>query len=702
MFSETCAELRSRVLGAMHLSDPLALTVGERREKMGYMSGGVILRVDLTSGKVTKEPTSRYEELWIGGRGLNARIMYEEVGPEVKPLYPENILMFSVGPFTGTMVPGSGRTEISAKSPTTGAQGMSNMGGYWGPELKYAGYDSLIVGGKASKPVYIAIDNDEVLIKDASHLWGMDTYETPVAIRKELGDPDVELVCIGPAGENLVVYATIQTRVGNAAGRTGMGAVMGSKNLKAVAVRGTKGVSIAEPEKFFNLCTKAFEAQSARVSPAQTVNMVENNPPSWGCVLGNLEATVWDKQKELKGGHEPFWSKHRSRQGDGRIGCFNCRVRCIDYYDLPDLGPLMASCSFYGSTMWVLKDPDFVSWYALSANCHRNGIDVVTTSKMIAWAMELYEKGKISREDTDGIALHWGEGDAINRMVEKIVKREGFGDVLASTVGEARDRIGRGVEEALNVKGTPIVGTNPISFRSRAIGSAVNPRGGDPFRTRYGCFDSIGSNKDSGIAGMASPDSWEGKRGISIIKEALAKEEDKSENPVLSQFDYVARGALAGLAYKLTAVSDMLGQCRWNTIMLNMGIGIEFQADTFSAGEGRKINIEDLLEVASRVAAQERAFAVREGLSREQDTLPKRAFNLKLPGTWPEDKLDPVKFEKMLDEYYEAMEWDVKTGIPTPKTLQSLKLSDVAADLEKLGKLPKQKRSTTAVSSDTI
>ena len=664
---------------------------------MGYMNGGTILRVDLTSGKITKEPTSRYEKLWIGGRGLNARIMYEEVGPDVKPLDPENILMFSVGPFTGTMVPGSGRVEVAAKSPVTGIQGMSNMGGFLGPEIKYAGYDSLIITGKATKPVYIAIDNDDVRIRDASNLQGMDTYDTPVAIRKELGDPDVEVACIGPAGENGVSYATIQTKLGNAAGRTGMGTVMGSKNLKAIAVRGTKGVSIAEPERFVDLCMEAFEVQKPLLSMAQTIDAVSNDPPSWACVLGNYDGSEWEAQKSLKGGHIPFWEKHKNKVGDGKIGCFNCQVRCANYYDLPDFGTLIASCNLYASTMWVLKDPDFISWYTYSTKCQRDGVDATSFTRMIAWAMELYEQGKITKKDTDGIELTWGNSDAINRMLDKIVRREGFGDVLASTVKDARDRIGREVKEALHIKGVPMGGTNVMNWRPRAIAAAVNPRGGDEYRTRYGSFDSLGGGDGtSHITGMATPDSWEAKKAMSIVDEITAKKEIKKKNAGLDQFDYQARGSLAALSHKMVAVSDTLGQCRWNTIFLNIGVSIEFQAEAMSAGKGEKTTIEDLLEAGARVAAQEKAYSLREGLTREQDTLPKRLFNYQMPGAFPDDKIDPEKFEEMKDEYYEAMGWDAETGIPTFKTLEDLQLSDVATDLEKLGKISKEEVTVTS------
>jgi aldehyde:ferredoxin oxidoreductase len=654
---------------------------------MGYLRGGTILRIDLSSGTIVKEPSADYAKPWLGGRGLNSRILYTETDPAVNPLGPANVLMFSLGPFTGTMVPGSGRVEVAAKSPVIGIQGMSNMGGYWGPELKYAGFDSIILKGKAAHPVYITINNDEVEIKDAAHLWGMDTYQTQDTIRRELGDPEVEVVCIGPAGENMIAYASIQTRMGNAAGRTGMGTVMGSKNLKAIAVRGTKGVAIAEPDRFFDLCLEALQAQKPQLSMAQTIDLADNDPPSWGLTLGNYEATEWEKQKELKNGHKPFWENHKNRQGEGITGCFNCQVRCMDYYELDPWGPLVASCNLYASTTWVLKDPDMKSWYAFVSKCQRQGIDSTSASRMIAWAMELYEQGKITQKDTDGIALNWGNKEAIGLILDKIVQKEGFGGVLASNPAEAAQKIGADVEEALQIKGLPLGGTNVMNFRARTIGAVVNPRGGDEYRARVAAFDNLGSGKDAGMTGMSSPNSWEAKTAMSIIDAALAKKEKAGEKPVINQFDYEARGALAALANKTSTVSDSLGQCKWNTIFLNVGISIEFQANALSAGEGRQTSVEDLLDAAARIASQERAYAVREGMTRDQDSLPKKLINYQMEGTWPDDKVTPQGLEKMKDEYYQAMGWDVKTGVPTLNTLRALKLEDVASDLIKQGKL---------------
>jgi aldehyde:ferredoxin oxidoreductase len=656
---------------------------------MTYLYGGTILRVDLRTGNIERQSTSAYADKWLGGRGFNTRVLYKELEPGIDALSPENVLMFSVGPLTGSMFPGSGRVEVAAKSPVTGIQGMSNMGGYWGPELKYAGYDSILIKGKAPKPVYIAINNDKVEVKDASHIWGLDTYKTQDALQEELGDPEVEVVCIGPGSENLVAYGSIQTRMGNAAGRTGMGTVMGSKNLKAIAVRGTKGVSVADPDRFLEICLKALEVQKPLIDNARTVDMAENSPPAtWAVVLGNYESNVWDKQQELKGGHKPFWEKHKNRQGDGRTGCFNCQVRCMDYFEESDLGPLVASCNIYGSATWIIKNADMKTWYAVAAKCHRQGIDVLSATRMIAWASELYEKGIISLEDTGGIPLVWGNREALDRILDLIAGNEGFGAILACTPEKASEKLGKEIEPVLNIKGTPVGETNIMNFRARAMGAAVNPRGSDEYRARAGSFDNLGTGSGSKLTAMASPDSWEAKTAMAIVEKAVAQKRSKEgETAQITQFDCESRGELAALANRMICITDSVGQCKWNTVFLNVGIGIELQAEALSAGMGRAITADDLIDTASRIATQERAFAVREGLTRDQDTLPKKLINYQMPGTWPEDKVDLEDLERMKSEYYAAMAWNVKSGVPARETLEALGLFDVALDLEKMGKL---------------
>jgi aldehyde:ferredoxin oxidoreductase len=462
---------------------------------------------------------------------------------------------------------------------------------------------------------------------------------------------------------------------------------MGSKNLKAIAVRGTQGVSLADPDRFLEICLKALEIQKPLIDNARTVDMVENTPPStWAVVLGNYESNVWDKQQDLKGGHKPFWEKHKNRQGEGRTGCFNCQVRCMDYFEESDLGPLVASCNIYGSATWVIKNADMKTWYAIAAKCHRQGVDVLSATRMIAWASELYEKGLISLEDTGGIPLEWGNREALDRVLDLIARKEGFGAILACTPEEAAKKLGKGIEPVLNIKGTPLGETNIMNFRARAMGAAVNPRGSDEYRARAGSFDNLGTGSGSKLTAMASPDSWEAKTAMTIVEEAVAeKKEREGENAQITQFDCESRGALAALANRMISVTDSVGQCKWNTVFLNVGIGIELQAEALSSAIGRKITVDDLIDAASRIAAQERAFAVREGLTRDHDTIPKKLINYQMPGSWPEDKVDLEDLERMKNDYYKAMAWDMKSGVPTRETLEALGLSDVAADLTKLG-----------------
>jgi len=652
---------------------------------------GKILEVDLTGEKWKfKEFPETVGQNYLGGRGLNVKHLYESVLPGTDPYGPNNILTLSCGGLTGTGSPVSSRLHINALSPLTGILGSSNIGGGFGTGLRSCGIQQLIIGGRASRPVYLWIDGDSIEIRNAKSLWGKDTWETQDQLKTKLGSEKLRILAIGPGGENGCGFGCIITDRDHAAGRTGMGTVMGSKNLKAIAVRGTKGVSVAEPDRFLEICLKAMEDQKPLIDNARTVDMAENTPPStWAVVLGNYESNVWDKQKDLVGGHKPFWESHKNRQGEGRTGCFNCQVRCMDYFEEKDLGPLVASCNIYGSATWVIKNADIQTWYAVAAKCHRLGIDVLSATRMIAWASELYEKGIISLADTGGIPLEWGNREALVKVLDLIARNEGFGAVLAARAEEAAAKLGPDVDPVLNVKGAPLGETNLMNFRARALGAAVNPRGTDEYRARAGSFDNLGTGAGSKLTAMASPDSWEAKAAMTIVDKAVAqKREKEGESAQITQFDCESRGELAALANRIISVTDSVGQCKWNTVFLNVGIGIELQAAALSAGMGREIKADNLIDTASRIATQERAFAVREGLTREQDTLPKKLINYRMPGTWPEDKVDPEDLERMKNEYYAAMAWDMESGVPVRETLEAMGLSDVASDLDKMGKLP--------------
>ncbi|MEN8246799.1 MAG: aldehyde ferredoxin oxidoreductase C-terminal domain-containing protein, partial [Thermodesulfobacteriota bacterium] len=466
--------------------------------------------------------------------------------------------------------------------------------------------------------------------------------------------------------------------IGNSAGRTGLGAVMGAKNLKAIAVRGTRGIDIVHPETFFKLCLEAFETQK-KLSPRVSTLSSAGDPDNNALVLGNFEAGRWHKQDQLQGGHEPFWRTYKNRLGDGHLGCFNCRQRCMDYYDVPEAGPLVSNCSLYANSMWILKDSDFNSWYRLASTCQKMGIDVISACRMLAWATELYENGRISDVDTNGIQLRWGNSEALHTMLDNIIHRKGLGAILASDIDTAVGSLGHDTPPPLHIKGSPLAGSNVINFRARAIGAAVNPRGGDDYRMRWYGFEVPLTEDEDEPATMGGPESWE----MEAARKYLGYSQDKNNGNPKTQFDYANRGILAATSAKMSIVTDILGQCRLNTIQLKKGVGINFQARALTAGTGSHFTVEDLLKYAERTACQEKASAVKLGWTRAADDLPKALFDRRMAGAWPEDKLDPEQFRHMRAEYYQAMGWDPENGIPQLETLRGLQLSDVAAELKK-------------------
>jgi len=641
---------------------------------MGFMRAGKILHIDLTNEKISHEPTNAYTERFYGGHGINLKILFDRVGPDVDPLSPENLFILGTGPFTGTMIPGTGRTSVAAKSPQSGLMGRSNIGGYWAPELKYAGYDNLIVTGKADNPVYIAIHNDKVELRDAAAFWGMDTYQTQTAIRKELGDPEAQIMCIGPGGENLVKYATIITRLGNGAGRTGMGCVMGSKNLKAIAVRGTKGVKIAEPDRFMELCMETNRILNSDDGYGEIINRKERKSyadigGSGNNVLGNFLTTSWPEETVLEEGLDALWADY----GTQLIGCFNCPVRCMEYYVVPEIGPSVLSCTIYSEMGRGIENKDAMLWFEMSSYCQKYGIDPTSAAGMISWATELYEKGIISERDTDGVSMTVGNREARFGILEKIVKREGFGDILAGSVDEAVNKMGdESAYYMMHVKGIHALHDNFVNHRDLAIALATGNRG-DWIQGHWNNqpFDTI-------LEGLPEV---EKRWASSIIEEALGKYGLNQSDVTVDAYE--CKAALMAFHRKLVSVSDMLLNCKWHsTWTLCKAMGIENQARLLSAGEGVDHSVEELFEAAERIHALERAYNAREGLTRQDDKLPKRFFEKPILGYRPDDILDPEKFEKMKDEYYEAMRWDVKTGVPTSQTLKLLGLPDVAEDLE--------------------
>lgn len=641
---------------------------------MGTLYGGNILRVDVGGGKVSKVPTASYSDRLLGGRAINSMLLYEGVGPEVKPLDPKNLLIFGVGPLVGTLAPGSCRVDVMAKSPVTEAIGNASLGGYWGPELKFAGYDHLVVEGKADRPVYLYIRDDAVEVREAGALWGKDCYETPELLRKEIGDDRAQVVCIGPAGERQIIYSTINSSMGNVAARTGLGAVMGSKNLKAIAVRGTKGFQPANPESFYEECRKLH--QMVRSSPAyqdlHTVGLTRWQDKEYQGIYA-LFGSTWEGLKEIK------LLEFLERNLYKRVGCFGCPVACMDSYNIQGMVSGVVKCSPYADLTYDIHNSDMQVFWETMVLCQRYGLDARSAANVISWLMELYERKIITEDDTDGIPLHYGSKEGILEITRKIIARERIGDLLADGMLEAARRIGRGSEEYIqHSKGSPI-DTHIPPVRGIGLATAVSPTG-------EGIKGFIVSELDTAIT-----------IGTAHSEEEIEKTLKRWEKVSMR----VTGNAQAGdprlregkAAYVLhhedqNGVGDVVGICTWMTPFIGLPITPDHLADLLCTG-GLEVTTEGLMESSARVRHLQRAYEAREGMTRENDMLPKSFYRPLQSDQEGKGKMamDAAELEVLKSEYYQLRGWAVQTGIPTRETLERYGLKEVADDLEERGKL---------------
>ena len=657
---------------------------------IAYMYGGTILLVDLSKGKVSKEPTTSYSGDFLGGRGINIKILYDGVPPGTDPLDPASPLIFGVGPLCGTPVPAS-RVEVTAKSPETGFLGASNFGGFFGPELKYAGYDHIVITGKADKPVYLWIYNDEVEIRDASHLWGKDTYETQEIIRSEV-DPDAKTACIGQAGENRVHFATIQHGVKHGAGRTGTGGVMGSKNLKAIVVRGTKGVTLANPEKYLSLVDELNHVMrdDPIVKEREKHGMsFMNDAPDMCAAHGETPRPVFSCD---------LYSKYESKIK--RYGCLGCPSQCMDLFPPEAKGGGALSCTLYLSPFYTVRNKDLEVELEAGLLSLRWGIDIVSAMVIISWLMELYEKGVITAKDTDGVPMEWGSKEAILGMFKKMTFREGFGDVLADGILPATKKIGRGsIDYAPHMKGLPLyVPFAPeelVHQRGQSLSMAMSSRG-DTMRS--GALAVQEGFVTQGTALLYSDE----KSANEFIEKTRqrAKQISGTEKAFLKE-EYEGKPEIVIYTEDMVVILDCLSACKLCSSFNCGRFGEEYQAKLFSAGSGIETPVDKLFAFAKKVRNLERAYCTREGMTREMDSLPKRYMDREITYTnvnfedlnnvhyeQCSSVLETSKFERMKDKYYALRGWDIATGIPTRETLEQTGLGDVAQDLEQRGKLP--------------
>ncbi len=626
---------------------------------MSYGWVGKILKVDLTDSKVTTEPTEAYADDYVGGRGLGVKLIYDNYKPGTDALAPGNPLLFNTGPLSGTAMAGSGRVDVTALSPQSNLRAKSNFGAYWGPELKFNGFDHLVITGKAEKPCYLWIHDGRVDVRPAEHLWGKDTHQTQKLIQQELGDPEVKTVCIGPAGEKLVRFACLITETGDAAGRTGMGAVMGSKNLKAVAVRGHGSVRVAHPEEFLSLSLAVNK--EIRESPAY------KELGSWGVSrsvqmmyqfgffpVGYFEdVCVEDFCQKYAG------AAYVEQNQQKTMGCFCCPGRCMNFLNVPGLGKGLTHCEPFSGFTGGVWNLDMDTFWEATLLVNRLGIDCTETSASIGLLMELFHEGIISEKDTDGVKMERGSKEAILTTIRKIAAREGYGELLAQGQKAFAASIGpKAVEKLDLVKGLAPHAYEFRSFHASALMQAVGHRG-DPLPLRGSLievdwhhnndwFQQV-ADKQFGSPEAAIPTSYKGKALSTVISEHMER------------------------------VPDNLGICKWLYGLFAYD-NVDMAHRFFNLVTGKDWDMEKLLKASERVRNLERMFDVRQGLTRKDDDLPKKFFEVPLSkGKYKGEVLDKAKFEVMKDEYYAIRGWSKETGIPTPEKLVELGLGPAKA-----------------------
>lgn len=640
---------------------------------MSYLRGGRILRVNLTDNTATTESVASFTDRFIGGKGINVKLLFDGVDPSSEgPFEAGNKLLFGAGPLVGTPFPGACRVDVMAMSPVTGSLGDAGMGGYLGAELKFAGYDHLVIEGKAEKPVYLSIRDDKVEIRDASPIWGSDTYETPERVRQELHDPGAAVVSIGPAGERLVVYALIMSPSGNAAARTGMGAVMGAKRLKAIAVHGTGGIAVAQPGEFLAACQALRQslAQSPWYTELHTSGLTRAHDREMRAAY-ELMGKGWDGAENIC--EADFAREHLHH----RVGCFACPVACFDAYDLPEAGGAgCMKCSPPGDLTWDVKNTDLKVFWRAFTLCQRYGLDARSLANMLAWLMELHEKGVITAADTDGLAMRWGSPEAIIAMARKVSYREGIGDLLADGLVSAAGKIGKKAGDCLVIaKGSPAdLHITPI--KSRALASAVSPIGEDA--QLQPLLDIVAARKY-----LRAEDEASFQEAIQKYKDRAAREVGNREAPDPRTTE--GKAALVHRDEERTGICDITGICTWMTSFMALPVDAEAIARLMTLGLGTAVTADDLSQAALRMQYVERAFGARSGLNRNDDRVSAGYYTRLASGSEKRRQVGftAAELEMMKDDYYRLLGWDVATGLPTRAGLARLDLSDVA---DRLGK----------------
>jgi aldehyde:ferredoxin oxidoreductase len=617
-----------------------------------YSYSGAVLRVNLTDHTTRVHPTEEHlVRSFLGARGLNVKRLWDELRPHTDALSPDNTLVFGVGPLVGTLFPGGARFNVTAMSPHTGILGDANAGGFFGPELKFAGYDQLILRGKSDQPVYLWINDGQIELRDARALWGRDVWETTLAIKQELGDPDVQVACIGQAAENMVSFAGVFVNLNRAAGRTGMGTVMAAKNLKAIAIRGSKLIPVADMARFNRILQRLDRAIYAHPEYEERVRLGTTKLLRALNDIGALptrhfQQGRFEEAETVSGQAIERLYKVKSK------ACFACTIPCSRFLVVddprfpglrlegPEYEPLAAFTARVGNND-----------LALALQCidltNRYGMDAITLSETISWAMECFQRGILSSQEADGLDLSWGNGETILSLVHKVAHREGFGDFLADGVRKAAQRLGRGSEQiAMEGKGLEVFQADPRAIKAYGLGNAVASRGADHLRSEP-WFE-------------FSNDPEEGVRRFGLPETAF-------------RLESIGKGLVVKHFEEMAAISDSLGVCK-NTYNNMEVLSWAETAELLQAATGWEITGDEVQTIGERIVNLERLFIAREGITRRDDVLPRRFLEEPLPeGSGPSTG-SVLELEEMLHEYYLARGWDTETGLPASGKLRELGL----------------------------
>ena len=609
----------------------------------GYM--GKVLIVDLTSGATSiqsGEPRDGSLRKYLGGSGRAAKYLYDELTPDADPLGPDNVLIFMTGPFCGTPVPTSGRHTVAARSPLTGFWGESDCGGHWGVMLKRAGFDGIIIRGRSEKPIYLWINDGKVEIRDAKHLWGVDNYDICEPLRRETA-ADAEIASIGPAGEKLVKYAVVITdgNDGRAAGRTGMGAVMGSKLLKAIAVRGTEKPAIRDK--------KALMDSIRSVTP----NLVKgtagfsNYGTSGGIVniekLGDLPIRNW-RDGNWPGAASISGMKLAETYLAGTFRCASCPIGCGrvvkisagKYAPVDGAGPEYETVAVLGALLLI---DDLAAICKANELCNRYGVDTLSTGGVIAFAFEAYEKGFLGPDQTGGLKLEWGNPDVMLKLIHLIANREGIGELLAEGVKIASERLDpRCKEFAIHVKGLEPSMHDPRAHNGLAVLYAVSNVGATHNQGMTHNFEKVLTCPEMGLT---SPPDRFGVEGKGIF---TAKTED------------------------FMAVCDSLKVCKF---VLFGGVTLTHLCHWLNSVTGWDTSVDELIKTGERITNLKRLHNIRFGLKKSDDALPKRLTGEKRGSGGAADNLPDI--DRMLKEYYQYRRWS-DAGVPLPEKVRELGL----------------------------